>query len=40
MALKHLLNDEGAGEEYHNNYRPHLQFNKDDDTDQYAVNGS
>ncbi|RYN15849.1 hypothetical protein AA0115_g12742 [Alternaria tenuissima] len=37
MALKHLLNDEGAGDEYHNNHRPHLQFNKDDDTDQFIA---
>jgi hypothetical protein len=40
MALKHLLNNEDAGDENRNNYRPHLQLNKDDDSDQYAVNGS
>lgn len=37
MALKHLLNDEDTGNDYQNNYRPHLQFKRDDDSDQYAV---
>ena len=39
MALKHLLNDAEAGDDYQNNYRPHVQCRKDDDTNQYAVNG-
>jgi hypothetical protein len=39
MALKHLLNDEEAGDDYQNNYRPHVQSRKDDDSNQYAVNG-
>jgi hypothetical protein len=37
MALKHLLNNEDAGNDYQNNYRPHMQFNRDDDSDQYVV---
>ncbi|CAI9627663.1 unnamed protein product [Alternaria burnsii] len=37
MALKHLLNNEDAGNDYQNNYRPHLQFNRDDDSDQFIA---
>ncbi|CAN9340292.1 unnamed protein product [Alternaria alternata] len=37
MALKHLLNDGDAGNDYQNNSRPHLQFNRDDDSDQFIA---
>nr|BAI44790.1 similar to helicase [Alternaria alternata] len=37
MALKHLLNDEDIGDNYHNDYRPHLKWNQDDDTSQSAA---
>ncbi|RYO13126.1 hypothetical protein AA0113_g12318 [Alternaria arborescens] len=37
MALKHLLNDEEAGDDYQNNYRPNVQSRKDDDSNQFIA---
>ncbi|CAN9436614.1 unnamed protein product [Alternaria alternata] len=37
MALKHLLNVEDVGDDYQSDHRPHLPFNKDDDSDQFIA---
>ncbi|CAN9434088.1 unnamed protein product [Alternaria alternata] len=37
MALKHLLNDAEASDDYQNNYRPHVQSRKDDVSNQFIA---